>query len=119
MLRGVIDRENDAQAAYALMWYAADKKLGTADTDARQEALAGAVAALDDADRKSLKEGFAAIHPMVSDVLVLDPKNYNEDRYVPFEAAGLREEVSSLAAGNEIEKYSAARLCEILAAVIA
>lgn len=100
------------------MRYAADKKLGTADADVLQETLAGAVVALDDADRKLLKEGFAAIHPMVSDVLVLDPKNYNEDRYVPFEAAGLREGVSSLATGNEIEKYSAARLCEMLAAII-
>lgn len=100
------------------MKFAADNQIINADADELKEAVSAAVNALDDADRQSLKAGFASIYKMISDVLMLDQKNINADRYVPFESAGLRKDVSELVIGNEASRFSAAKLNDILSEAI-
>ncbi len=115
-LRPVIDRTTGAevQAALEIAQYAVEARLGTADAAAFKENLDAAIGGLSDADRQALAEGFAVIGPMLRDALELDYGNYTEERYAPFEALGLQEEISAIFAGDTIDRYSAGLLCSAL-----
>lgn len=107
-LRPVIEREigAEAKAALAVMKYAKDAHLSTADADALQANLAAAFDGLSDADRQALAEGFAVVGPMIRDTLMLDPKHYDSRWYDPFKELGLMEVVAEIFECDALDQYS-------------